>query len=84
MTMVVQPFLWLIAAYQKLLSPLLGPRCRFHPSCSRYADEALRKHGVLPGLLLATKRICRCHPFSPGGIDPVPEIKSSPRNESET
>jgi putative membrane protein insertion efficiency factor len=65
-------FLALIRVYQYTLSPLLGPRCRFHPSCSEYAYEAIRRYGPLGGLVLAVKRILRCHPFHPGGIDPVP------------
>jgi uncharacterized protein len=62
----------LIRAYQLVLSPLLGPRCRFYPSCSHYAIEAIESHGALRGSWLSAKRICRCHPFHPGGFDPVP------------
>jgi putative membrane protein insertion efficiency factor len=62
----------LIRAYQLALSPLLGPRCRFYPSCSHYALEAIESHGALHGSWLSAKRICRCHPFNPGGFDPVP------------
>jgi putative membrane protein insertion efficiency factor len=62
----------LIRAYQLVLSPLLGPRCRFYPSCSQYAIEALESHGALRGSWMSAKRICRCHPFNPGGFDPVP------------
>jgi uncharacterized protein len=62
----------LIKAYRYCLSPLLGPSCRFHPSCSEYAEEALSKHGVVFGSWLALKRIARCHPWHPGGYDPVP------------
>jgi len=62
----------LIRAYQLVLSPLLGPRCRFYPSCSHYAIEAIESHGALRGSWLSAKRICRCHPFNPGGFDPVP------------
>ena len=65
-------FIGLIKAYQYTLSPILGPACRFHPSCSEYAFQAIKRHGPLKGLLLATKRILRCHPFHPGGVDPVP------------
>jgi putative membrane protein insertion efficiency factor len=61
-----------IRAYQRLISPLLGPRCRFYPSCSQYAIEALEVHGVLRGAWLALRRIGRCHPLNPGGLDPVP------------
>jgi uncharacterized protein len=61
-----------ILLYQRFLSPLLGPRCRFAPSCSQYAVEALRAHGAARGLWLAVRRLARCHPFNPGGYDPVP------------
>lgn len=63
---------YLIRAYQLAISPLLGPRCRFYPSCSQYALEAVENHGVLRGLWLAARRIGRCHPWHPGGIDLVP------------
>jgi putative membrane protein insertion efficiency factor len=62
----------IIRAYQYLLSPWWGNHCRFTPTCSHYAVEALERHGVLAGLWLATKRILRCHPWSAGGYDPVP------------
>ncbi len=62
-----------IRAYQLTLSPLLGPRCRFHPSCSHYAIEAIDRHGPARGGWLALRRIARCHPLNPGGHDPVPE-----------
>jgi len=66
-------FLGPVRAYRRLVSPLLPPRCRFHPSCSAYAEEALRSHGALRGVSLAVRRVARCHPFNPGGLDPVPE-----------
>jgi len=66
------PFLWLIKMYRHEISPWLPPRCRFEPTCSRYAEEALREWGVLKGLWLTVMRIGRCHPFHPGGMDPVP------------
>lgn len=59
--------------YQRVLSPLLGPRCRFYPSCSSYAIEALERHGAMRGSWLAARRLCRCHPLHEGGFDPVPE-----------
>jgi putative membrane protein insertion efficiency factor len=65
--------LGLIAAYRYAISPLLGRNCRFHPSCSEYAMEAVRRFGALKGGWLALRRIGRCHPFHPGGYDPVPE-----------
>lgn len=61
-----------IVAYQRLLSPLLGRNCRFYPSCSQYAKEAVLKHGPLRGVSLAVRRIARCHPWNPGGVDLVP------------
>ena len=67
----------LVRLYQKLLSPLLnlvsGPRCRFHPTCSAYAVQALEHHGAVRGSVLAARRIVRCHPLNEGGLDPVPE-----------
>ncbi|HUO81001.1 MAG TPA: membrane protein insertion efficiency factor YidD [Steroidobacteraceae bacterium] len=62
----------LIVLYRYTLSPLLGPRCRFYPSCSAYALEAIDSHGALRGLWLALRRLARCHPWHPGGYDPVP------------
>ena len=65
----------LIAGYRLLLSPLLGPNCRFYPTCSAYAAEAIDTHGVLRGTWLAVKRISKCHPWHPGGVDFVPPEK---------
>jgi putative membrane protein insertion efficiency factor len=62
----------LIVGYKKLVSPMLGPRCRFYPSCSTYALEAVQVHGAVKGAALATARVCRCHPWNPGGVDHVP------------
>lgn len=61
-----------IRLYQVVLSAVLGPRCRFYPSCSNYAIEAIEVHGIARGSLLSAKRFCKCHPFNPGGFDPVP------------
>jgi putative membrane protein insertion efficiency factor len=63
---------WLIRAYRAALTPFFGPCCRFEPSCSRYAEEALRRHGPIVGTRLALFRLCRCHPLCAGGLDPVP------------
>lgn len=66
----------LIQVYRWTLSPLLGPSCRFHPSCSAYALEAVTAHGAAAGSWLAVRRVCRCHPWHPGGYDPVPPAVS--------
>ena len=58
--------------YRALISPLLGPRCRFYPSCSEYAIAAVRNHGIIRGLFLTVKRLLRCHPWHSGGVDPGP------------
>jgi putative membrane protein insertion efficiency factor len=64
--------IWIVRGYQLAISPLLPPSCRFYPSCSCYAIEALQRHGALKGVWLAARRITRCHPWNPGGHDPVP------------
>ncbi len=66
------PFIALIKLYQLIISPLFGPKCRFTPTCSNYALQALKKHGVFKGTWLAIKRIARCHPWGGQGYDPVP------------
>lgn len=72
----VLPLTIIIKAYQKFASPLLGPNCRFHPSCSCYAQQALDEHGVLIGSWLSIKRIVKCNPLHPGGFDYVPKKQS--------
>ena len=62
----------LVRFYRYAISPMLGRNCRFHPTCSEYAIEALERHGALCGGWMAVKRVGRCHPFNPGGYDPVP------------
>ncbi|MDG4656432.1 membrane protein insertion efficiency factor YidD [Ectobacillus antri] len=66
----------LIIFYQRFLSPLKPPSCRFHPTCSHYGLEAIRVHGAWKGTYLTVMRILKCHPFHPGGFDPVPEKKN--------
>ncbi len=68
--------IWLIKGYRTLISPLLPAACRFQPTCSGYAIEAIERFGALRGSWLAVRRILRCHPFHPGGYDPVPEKHS--------
>ena len=65
----------IIKIYQTVLSPMLGPTCRFHPSCSYYAIGAITEHGFIKGSWLSIKRILKCHPLNDGGYDPVPEKK---------
>lgn len=64
--------LLLVRGYQRLISPVFPPSCRFSPSCSQYSHEAISRHGVVKGLWLTVKRIGRCNPWNPGGYDPVP------------
>lgn len=66
--------IWLIRGYRLLISPLFPPSCRFQPTCSQYAMQAVERFGVLKGSWLSVMRIMRCHPFHPGGYDPVPPI----------
>ncbi|WXK24148.1 membrane protein insertion efficiency factor YidD [Mycetohabitans endofungorum] len=69
----------LLRFYKLVVSPYLGDRCRFYPSCSDYAREAIQYHGAAHGTYLAVKRLCRCHPFSAGGVDPVPPVRADRR-----
>lgn len=77
----MSPLVWLallpVRIYRYAISPMLAPRCRFMPSCSAYAEEALQVHGAFRGSWLALKRIGRCHPGCQGGYDPVPEAPTS-------
>ncbi len=68
----------LIRVYKALISPLLPPSCRFHPSCSEYAAQAIRSHGSVAGLALGLVRLLKCHPWHPGGFDPVPAKDTRP------
>ncbi|MGK0673771.1 MAG: membrane protein insertion efficiency factor YidD [Halothiobacillaceae bacterium] len=79
-----QVLIALIKVYRLLLSPFLGHHCRFTPTCSCYAIDALQHHGTLRGSWLIVKRLLRCHPFSPGGYDPVPESKDTPNHGQST
>ena len=74
--------LLLIRAYQVSISPFLGPTCRFHPSCSCYTVDAIERYGLLNGSWLGAKRIMRCHPWHPGGYDPVPDVERTPRERT--
>lgn len=77
------PFLWVIRAYQIVLSPLMPSSCRFYPTCSHYGYEAIERHGVIKGGWLTIKRVGRCNPFFKGGYDPVPGSGESPGVESD-
>lgn len=71
-TILQKLFIIMIRGYQRFISPLTPPACRFTPTCSQYALEAIQKYGPFHGCVLALKRIMRCHPWNPGGYDPVP------------
>jgi uncharacterized protein len=74
----VARLLWvLIRGYQVMISPLLGPHCRYYPSCSAYALEAVRRFGAFRGSWMAVRRVARCHPWAPGGPDPVPDRRTA-------
>jgi uncharacterized protein len=72
------PLIGAIVVYQRLISPMLPPTCRYYPSCSAYAVTALRRFGPVKGTWLAVKRLVRCHPWTPGGVDHVPAKHSAP------
>ena len=78
---VAAPAIWLIRAYQLVLSPMRPPTCRFYPSCSAYALTAIQRFGIMRGCWLATRRLLRCHPWNPGGVDHVPH--TDPEHTSE-
>jgi putative membrane protein insertion efficiency factor len=67
--------LWLVRVYRYAISPFLGQHCRFHPSCSEYLQQAIVQHGLGRGLLMGVRRLSCCHPWHPGGFDPVPSVK---------
>jgi putative membrane protein insertion efficiency factor len=75
--MIARLLIALLRLYKRLVSPLLPPACRFVPTCSEYAVEAIEKHGLFNGVGLAVRRVVRCAPWHPGGLDPVPEVRSS-------
>lgn len=76
-------FIGLVRVYQKLISPLFPPSCRYYPTCSTYTVDALKKHGSLKGGLMGAARILRCHPFTKGGVDKVPDYFTLKRNSAD-
>jgi len=79
-TVMKQIFIGIIRFYQKFISPMTPPTCRFYPTCSHYGLEAFQKHGAFKGFWLTLKRLLKCHPFHPGGFDPVPDKKDDKVN----
>lgn len=77
MSPLARVFVAVVSLYRKVVSPLLPRHCRYEPTCSAYALESISRHGALRGGMLALKRIARCHPWAPGGVDPVPAEKAS-------
>ncbi len=80
----VLPLIWLVRAYQLVISPMTPPSCRFYPSCSAYAITALERFGPVRGTWLTVRRLLRCHPWNPGGVDHVPERSRSRRTSEPT
>ena len=76
-------FIGLIRVYQRFISPLFPPSCRYYPTCSNYSVQAIQKHGAIKGSIMGISRILRCHPFVKGGYDPVPEQFSIRRNKED-
>jgi len=76
--------LWLVRIYRYAISPFLGNNCRYYPSCACYTEEAIEKYGAWRGLWMGLKRIARCHPWHPGGYDPVPELEPKPESKSKS
>ncbi|MFK7975287.1 MAG: membrane protein insertion efficiency factor YidD [Halioglobus sp.] len=74
----------IISAYRACLSPFLGNNCRFYPSCSHYAQDAISEHGVITGSILGIKRLCKCHPWHEGGEDPVPPCTNKHKHKHHT
>lgn len=79
--LLAQTFIWLIRGYQRFISPMLGPHCRFNPTCSTYAIIALKRFGLIKGSWLTLKRILKCHPLNQGGEDPVPLKNNNSREK---
>lgn len=77
------PLIWLLKGYRLFVSPLYGQVCRYHPSCSAYALEAVTVHGAMRGGWLAVRRLGRCHPWAAGGVDPVPPARSTSPSHSQ-
>ncbi|MBS1149419.1 MAG: hypothetical protein H6Q89_1117 [Myxococcaceae bacterium] len=80
----LQALLLPVRLYRAILSPVMPPACRFHPSCSKYALDALTTHGPFRGSWLAARRLMRCHPFNPGGLDPVPPPRAATFSSART
>ena len=77
MSLLARALILAVSAYRRWVSPLFPPHCRYEPTCSAYALEAIRRHGAMRGMTLSLRRIGRCHPWAPGGVDPVPGEQGS-------